>query len=155
VWRAGYRRTLSTRVNRLDLALAAGGRAIATIRIRSRDRDACSGRVVRQFFRVRWTLAARDGGWASTDVSARKVGGGRVRATRAECARPVAPPPSGGGGGGGTGGGGGRDCHPSYSPCIPADRDYDCGELPDGPYAVTGDDPYRLDADGDGIGCES
>ncbi len=44
-------------------------------------------------------------------------------------------------------------CHPSYSPCIPTDRDYDCGEL-SGPYAVTGPDEYRLDRDSDGVGCE-
>jgi micrococcal nuclease len=62
---------------------------------------------------------------------------------------PVAPPPPSGGGGGGRPG-----LHPSYRPCIPTDRDYDCGELSDGPYTVTGDDPYRLDADGNGIGCE-
>ncbi len=57
--------------------------------------------------------------------------------------------PSGGGGGGGGGGG----CHPSYSPCVPTGRDYDCGEL-GGPYTVTGPDEYRLDGDNDGVGCE-
>jgi endonuclease YncB( thermonuclease family) len=44
-------------------------------------------------------------------------------------------------------------CHPSYRPCVPDDRDYDCPEL-DGPYQVIGPDEYRLDADNDGIGCE-
>jgi len=155
-WRAGCRRTLGTRVNRVDVSLVPDGRALAAVRIRSRDRDACTGRVVRRFFRVSWTLARRGGGWVSTDVSARKVGGGRVRTAGAECPRAVAPappPPSGGGGDDGNGGSG-PGCHPSYDPCIPDDRDYDCGELSDGPYRVTGDDPYRLDGDGDGIGCE-
>lgn len=49
--------------------------------------------------------------------------------------------------------GGGSGCNPHCSPCIPDDRDYDCGELA-GPYTVSGSDPYRLDGDGDGIGCE-
>jgi len=72
-WRAGYRRTLSTRVNRVDVSLIGDGRAVAAARIRSRDRDACTGRAVRQFYRVRWTLARRDGAWISTGVSARKA----------------------------------------------------------------------------------
>ncbi len=155
-WRADYRRTLSTRVSRVTVRPASGGAVVDTA-IRSRDRDACSGRVVASFFRVRWTLARRDGAWIATAVSGRKVGGGRVRRSEAECARPVAAPPPprpDEGGGGGGGGGDGRDCHPSYRPCIPTDRDYDCAELDDGPYTVTGDDPYRLDADDDGIGCE-
>jgi hypothetical protein len=32
----------------------------------------------------------------------------------------------------------------------------DCADIPDSkkPVRVTGSDPYRLDADGDGFGCE-
>ena len=41
-----------------------------------------------------------------------------------------------------------------YSPCLPVVGDLDCGDI-DGPVRVTGSDPYRLDADGDGIGCDS
>jgi|tagenome__1003787_1003787.scaffolds.fasta_scaffold20976834_3 endonuclease YncB( thermonuclease family) len=61
------------------------------------------------------------------------------------------------------GGGSGR-CTPGYAPCL-ADHgvDYDCaGGGGDGPaftapgvvYTVTGQDPYRLDGGGDGLGCE-
>lgn len=56
-------------------------------------------------------------------------------------------------------------CHPSYEgTCIPPDvEDADCaGGSGDGPYyvqekniRVVGPDEYRLDADNDGIGCES
>lgn len=53
------------------------------------------------------------------------------------------------------------DCHPSYDPCVPFASDVDCaggsGNGPvyvAGPVTVVGSDPYRLDADGDGIGCE-
>jgi hypothetical protein len=45
-------------------------------------------------------------------------------------------------------------CEPGYSPCVPPyPPDLDCPDL-GGPYAVTGSDPHRLDADGDGEGCE-
>ena len=66
--------------------------------------------------------------------------------------------PSGGGGGGGS-------CTPGYSPCLVyhGGADYDCaGGSGNGPYytrpgvvyRVTGSDPYGLDADNDGYGCE-
>jgi hypothetical protein len=51
-------------------------------------------------------------------------------------------------------------CHPSYVPCLDKPGDYDCiGGSGDGPnytgtMRVIGYDEYRLDADGDGIGCE-
>ena len=52
-------------------------------------------------------------------------------------------------------------CTPGYSPCLPPASDYDCsGGSGDGPkytgyVTVTGSDPYDLDSDGDGAGCES
>jgi hypothetical protein len=56
----------------------------------------------------------------------------------------------------------GANCTPGYSPCIPPGPDVDCaggsGNGPryvPGPVQVTGSDPYRLDADGDGVGCDS
>jgi beta-lactam-binding protein with PASTA domain len=55
----------------------------------------------------------------------------------------------------------GPDCQ-GYSPCITPGPDVDCaggsGDGPryvDGPVYVSGSDPYDLDADGDGVGCES
>jgi flagellar hook assembly protein FlgD len=58
----------------------------------------------------------------------------------------------------------GANCTPGYSPCIPykGGEDYDCGGgsgngphyADNGPYTVTGSDPYGLDFDGDGLGCE-
>ena len=53
-----------------------------------------------------------------------------------------------------------NNCTPGYSPCLPPASDYDCaGVSGDGPaytgfVRVTGSDPYGLDADGDGVGCE-
>jgi len=54
-------------------------------------------------------------------------------------------------------------CHPSYSECLDPDaEDYDCrgGRVQDGPrfvegpVTVDGPDPFELDGDNDGIGCE-
>jgi hypothetical protein len=49
------------------------------------------------------------------------------------------------------------NCEPGYSPCLPVVDDLDCDQIADylKPIHVTGSDPYRLDADGDGLGCES
>lgn len=54
-----------------------------------------------------------------------------------------------------------QECTPGYDPCIPPGPDVDCaggsGNGPryvEGPIRVTGSDPYGLDRDGDGIGCE-
>jgi hypothetical protein len=54
------------------------------------------------------------------------------------------------------------DCTPGYDPCIPPGSDVDCaggsGNGPryvQGPVMVSGDDPYGLDADHNGIGCQS
>ena len=53
------------------------------------------------------------------------------------------------------------NCTSGYSPCLPPASDYDfaggSGDGPayaDGPIAVTGSDPYGLDDDSDGVGCE-
>lgn len=53
-----------------------------------------------------------------------------------------------------------RHCTPGYRPCLHPAYDYDCrGGSGDGPrytglVRVTGSDPYRLDTDNDGWGCE-
>ena len=53
-----------------------------------------------------------------------------------------------------------RKCTPGYSPCLPPASDYDCrggsgnGPKYTGPVRVTGSDPYHLDKNRDGKGCE-
>lgn len=47
------------------------------------------------------------------------------------------------------------DCLPNYSPCVPdAGYDLDCPQIGHQVHVI-GPDIYHLDADGDGIGCES
>ena len=50
----------------------------------------------------------------------------------------------------------GGDSEPGYSQCLPIVDDLNCDDISDSlkPIHVT-DDPYNLDADGDGLGCES
>ena len=47
-------------------------------------------------------------------------------------------------------------CAAGYSPCLPVVADLDCDQTPDAkkPVRVTGTDPYALDRDRDGLGCE-
>jgi micrococcal nuclease len=57
----------------------------------------------------------------------------------------------------GQGGAAGDDCHPSYEPCLPIVSDLDCSDvraMGKAPVRVIGPDDYRLDRDGNGIGCE-
>jgi endonuclease YncB( thermonuclease family) len=57
---------------------------------------------------------------------------------------PTIPPPTSG-------------CHPNYSPCLPIVSDLDCADVRAmglAPVRVIGSDPYRLDGDNDGWGCE-
>ncbi len=72
---------------------------------------------------------------------------------------------SSGDSGGSSGGGGTSSCTPGYSPCLVyhGGEDYDCsGGSGNGPYytapgvtyTVSGSDPYGLDGDGDGYGCQ-
>ena len=53
-------------------------------------------------------------------------------------------------------------CDPNYDPCVPVDSDVDCaggrGDGPSyvaGPVRVIGSDPYGLDRDHDGVGCDN
>lgn len=47
------------------------------------------------------------------------------------------------------------NCAAGYSPCIPPyPPDLDCADV-NGPIYVTGSDPHGLDADNDGVACES
>ena len=51
----------------------------------------------------------------------------------------------------------GAACMSGYTPCLPITGDLDCADvraLGKAPVVVSGDDPYRLDGDDDGYGCE-
>lgn len=48
------------------------------------------------------------------------------------------------------------DCHPAYDPCLPNVGDLNCGDIGQRVRVKQpGNDPYGLDRDNDGFGCES
>jgi endonuclease YncB( thermonuclease family) len=84
--------------------------------------------------------------YRNAEASAKSTTAGQWKACAAPTpVAPVAPgPPSG-------------SCHPSYSPCLPIVGDLDCADIRAmgvAPVRVLGSDPYRLDGDDDGYGCE-
>jgi hypothetical protein len=92
-----------------------------------------------------------------TVISQSPVGGSQARPGRAVTIVVAKPQPSTSGGS--------ANCTPGYSPCLiyHGGADYDCaGGSGDGPYYtkpgvvyhVSGSDPYGLDADSNGLGCE-
>jgi len=86
--------------------------------------------------------------YRSAERASKGAAGGQWKACAAGTPTPVVPvltPPSGSG------------CHSSYSPCLPIVGDLDCADVRSlgvAPVRVLGSDPYRLDGDNDGLGCE-
>src|SRR3990170_8388240 len=90
---------------------------------------------------------ARLSAYRNAEAAAKRSATGQWKA----CARPTptptptpAPPAAG-------------NCHASYSPCLPIVGDLDCADIRSmgvAPVRVLGSDPYRLDGDDDGWGCE-
>jgi micrococcal nuclease len=86
--------------------------------------------------------------YRNAEAAAKGATGGQWKACGTTAAVPVTPaptpPPS-------------SSCHPSYSPCLPIVGDLDCADIRAmgvAPVRVLGSDPYRLDGDNDGWGCE-
>ncbi|HYF45626.1 MAG TPA: lamin tail domain-containing protein [Acidimicrobiales bacterium] len=105
---------------------------------------------------TRWYTGWNAAIWSDSGENARLLNPNRDVVSRRYCDDVAPPPPPGGGGGGG-----GGSCTPGYSPCIAPGSDVDCaggsGNGPryvDGPVRVSGSDPYGLDSDNDGWGCE-
>jgi endonuclease YncB( thermonuclease family) len=72
-----------------------------------------------------------------------------LRATRGVSTGPVNAPKTF------VAGGTSPNCNPNYTPCVPNSKDdLNCPDVGHS-VKVVGSDPYNLDADGDGSGCES
>jgi len=151
-WQAGYDDTLEHSIEVLSgQGYVQGSRATVSYAITAVDSNTCESE-----FRSTARMRKAQGRWLIERLEGRAVG-------EPLCPEPEEPAPaeepdelylqdaepieedSGGGG-----------CHSSYSGCVPDEGfDVDCGELSDSDIEVYGDDEYGLDADGDGIGCES
>lgn len=150
-WKAGYAATISSDPRDLTLMSQGGGTAAVSLTLDAADRDACTGNRVEQVFAGTWKLLQAGKIWEAEAIDFEKVSGGTPTLDAAECGAPPPasePPPT-------------ESCTPGYSPCLTPASDYDCeggeGDGPEyvaGPVQVTGADPYRLDLDGNGVGCE-
>ena len=149
-WKDGHRRSRGVSVLGIRARLSRG-RAVVNVRIRSRDRDACSGRMSSTILtRGFWVLAPRQGSWVAVRARIKKTGGGTVRLSRSECAPEAAAAPTAA-----------AAQLSGYSPCLITWPGHglrrNSGNGPryvNGPVRVSGSDPYGLDSDGDGVGCE-
>jgi endonuclease YncB( thermonuclease family) len=152
-WRSSHRGSLGVSARTPGLRVG-GNRVVVSVRLRSRDRDVCSGRVVAQRWRGTVGVVSRDDTLTIVRFRIRKTAGATPRLSKSQCPPPPqpqpdspAPPPP--------------DCQ-GYSPCLTPGPDYDCeggsGDGPryvPGPVSVNGSDPYDLDRDGDGTGCDT
>lgn len=86
-WRAGYRHSLGIWVFSANAHLK-GGLAVVTVRIGTRDRDACSHQVESQNFRGRWLLAPGGDSWVAVQGRIRAATASRVRLHKSESGRP-------------------------------------------------------------------
>jgi hypothetical protein len=151
-----------------SVTLHLSGSLIATGRVGSGSHPCVANRAVRIQRR------GPGGGWQTVGWGRSKAQGGYrikvadhagtyrtfVKKRPGACRYAISRTVKHGGGGGGT-----NNCTPGYSPCLVwhGGADYDCyGGGGNGPYytapgvtyRVTGSDPYGLDADNDGYGCE-
>ena len=108
-----------------------------------------------------WYYGRVRGRYASQLLAAARVARNERRGIWGSCRvvwNPTGPATTSGGGSASAalGGGAAGGCHPSYRPCLPLRSDLDCRDIDDSkkPIRVIGDDPYHLDGEGDGWGCE-
>jgi hypothetical protein len=152
-WKGGYRSSRGVTVLSARARLAGARRAVVSVRLRSRDRDVCNNRTVRQSFAGNVILAPDRDSWLIVKFQMRKTGGKTPRLSESQC--PVVGGGEDGDEDGDEGGEPETGCHPSYTPCVPAGQgDLDCADIGH-PVQVIGPDDYGLDGNDDGVGCES
>jgi len=104
--------------------------------------------------KIRWQLSITPADFAATEAGLAGCDAGAMPVTPL---RPQSPPPSAAA----TPTTAAPGCHPDYEPCLPnlPGDALNCGDLTREQRPVTvlapGEDPYRLDRDGDGRGCTS
>jgi micrococcal nuclease len=84
-WKAGYRGSLGISVLGARATLTGPRRAFVSLWLRSRDRDACSRRVVRQYFRGYVSVASYRGSWLILGFLMHRTRGEAPRLAQSEC----------------------------------------------------------------------
>lgn len=168
-WREGYRTTIETVPHNVTVLASSTDAVQVGVDIESKDRDLCGGPPITQTFSGSWSFVRSGRDLVPQGLAIEKTGGVAPTTNRSDCpgdgGRSFKELGGGGGYGGGSGGGGGYS-PPSYTP--PPANEYDtpqytpggdgtidCGQIGATNIPVTPGDPNGLDADGDGIGCES
>jgi hypothetical protein len=156
---AGYGHTYRSHA---ELALVSfhGGQAVVSVDLKGIADDVCAGDLAQQF-RGNWTLQRVDGEWRLESADIRKVSGRGLITRREDCPGQATDTETGNRGPEGPTPTPPSRCTPGYSPCLPPASDYDCSSgTGDGPEytdqveVADPSDPYDLDRDGDGIGCD-
>jgi hypothetical protein len=153
-WKSGYTSTVRTRVTSARPKVLDPKTVAVFVLLRTRDEYSCDDRVLRTFGGP-WVVDLSSGEPVLGEAEVSQIG--RDLQLPSTCTAPPPPPPppppttteaS---------------CEPSYpGVCLdPSAYDYDCegggGNGPEyvqGPVTVVGSDPFGLDADGNGTGCE-
>lgn len=136
---------------RVSVIFTSGG---ANLNVEMARQGIANDRYLAQFRAENPALARQvDAAFAEAKAARRGVWGSCSASVAPRAVQPPAAAPATGG------------CHPDYLTCIPvkgdgsgvgSGNDLDCGDLRRVvQLRVPGRDPYRLDADGDGVGCES
>lgn len=140
--------------------------ATVAVTLNRLDYDACNNKVWQTFSGTVMVKLVGNDPFVDGE-SLTKTAGPDPVTTIAACQTILSPPPTQTVASASGGGGGGNNCDPSYPDDCLEDGigDYDCSSSYDagdsdgpnvayGPLTVEGDDPFRLDSNYDGIGCE-
>ena len=165
-WRRPFKNNFQTNLTSETVTPLNPTSATVAVTLNTLDYDACNNKVW-QTFSGTWTVSLDGGKPLLESANIAKTSGRDPVLTVAECQTILPPPPASASNASGSGGGGGGNCDPSYPDQCLEDGigDYDCSSSFDsgysdgpneayGPLTVTGSDPFGLDRDGNGIGCE-
>jgi hypothetical protein len=159
-WKSGYASTVRTTLGRDTAAVLDSDTAKVGVTLKTVDEYACDNRVLRTF-KGAWTVDFVGGAPLLDGAAISETGTTQLPSNCPPPPPPAvsAPPPTSSEPPASS-----SNCDPSYPDQCLQDGigDYDCaggsGNGPNyvsGPVTVTGSDPFGLDADGDGVGCES
>ena len=166
MWKRGQKLMYSIHVADIALIDNSGRNVEVALSLTSKDVDACSSKMITQQFSGTWSFERIDSEYLPADLDITKVGGGDPATLSDSCGYAGSGNAGRGSGGGsgssnyGSGGsnyggyGSGGSNYGGYGG-YGGGGDIDCDQISQTNIPVGPSDPNGLDADGDGIGCES